>query len=67
MTCGYSKRKAQQVHKKFHDSVRLLVGEGFEQVAILLTAEEARWLAEDLLAKAAEIKQRETRSNSPAR
>jgi hypothetical protein len=56
--CGYSKKKALQVHGKFHDSVRLLVGAGFEQVAIVLTAEEARWIAEDLLSKAMEIEQR---------
>lgn len=58
--CGYSKKKALQVHRKFDDSVRLLGGAGFGQVTIVLTAEEARWIAEDLLSKAMEIEQRAT-------
>lgn len=66
MACGYSKKKALQVHKKFHDPVRLLIGEGFEQIAILLTAEEARWAAEDLLSRATEIERRETRPKPTA-
>lgn len=58
MAAGATRKRAQPVRRLCHDAVLLLVGAGYEQVTIALTPEEARWVAEDLLAGAREVEAR---------
>jgi hypothetical protein len=53
---GMSRRSAAQRLRRCQHAVLLLVGAGWEQVQISLTAAEAKWIAEELLENAKEVK-----------
>lgn len=52
---GMAPRAPAQHLRHYRNAVLLLAGAGWEQLQIMLTAAEAKWLAEELLEKAKEV------------